>query len=408
MIPAPPRALSRVADLALGRHTALAAIIAGGWLVSSEYQLAKYFSGATLVVLSTAGVALVAGTVVALVWFLRHGRDRIGVGWLYALFAAMIAAYLVLYPIAARRTAFGGSDADDALRIASAALVRGGSPYAHTTYLGNPISPMPGAIVLATPFAAMGRVSLQNICWLAAFVGFAATFFRSRATALVFLLVVTAGSLNTLDAFVAGGDYPINGWYVTIAVALFLKTNLRDRLSPAGIATGIFFGLTLSSRFVYPLVFVPLAGAYLLQRRGLLTALSRLSTPLIVATTVTLVVYVRDPVNFSPLHVSTKLAFLGPRVRHAAIVAFPVLTGLVACAGFLRPLSIERLFLIAGLAASVALLAPGAWRLVDDHFSQAGWALTGYATPAVTFVALWAFRAIERDFSPAASRWDRS
>ena len=70
---------------------------------------------------------------------------------------------LVVYPYAdAGRLGVGGSDADDALIIGAQALLRRSYPFYPTTYLGNPIVPMPGAIILAIPFA-VNRLSPYRI-----------------------------------------------------------------------------------------------------------------------------------------------------------------------------------------------------------------------------------------------------
>ncbi len=288
------------------------------------------------------------------------------------------------------------------------------SRYAHTTYLGNPISPLPGAIILATPFAVIGRVSLQNVCWLAAFAVFLATFFRDRATALAFLTVMLLGALNTLDQFVVGGDYPINTWYVVIATALFLATTARRPAALSITASGLLLGLALSSRFVYPLVFLPLIGAFLWQQNGLASALRRVSIPAAVAAAVTLPIYLHDPSAFAPLHVTEKLNFLAPVSRHMAAIMLPIIACATASAGFWWRLTLERLLLVAGVASAVVLLTPGAIRLVQDPFSLSTWELVSYASPAALCLALWAFRELEDGMANEAavnlstSRSDRS
>ena len=75
-------------------------------------------------------------------------------------------AFGVIYPIANRGVS-GGSDRDEALNIAAAALWRGENPYYQRTYLGNVVSPLPGAILLAEPFVAIGNSAYGNLFWLA-------------------------------------------------------------------------------------------------------------------------------------------------------------------------------------------------------------------------------------------------
>jgi len=81
----------------------------------------------------------------------------------------LIAAFIVLYPVA-RSGLFGpGSDRDDALNVALQALLSGHYPYYAQTYLGNPPTPMPGALLLALPFFALGTSAWQNLFWLPVF-----------------------------------------------------------------------------------------------------------------------------------------------------------------------------------------------------------------------------------------------
>lgn len=58
------------------------------------------------------------------------------------------------YPLANAGNLDGlGSDADEALMLASERLLVGSDPYSERTYLGNPISPLPGSILI---YAALG------------------------------------------------------------------------------------------------------------------------------------------------------------------------------------------------------------------------------------------------------------
>jgi len=45
------------------------------------------------------------------------------------------------------------------------AMFDGKYPYYETSFLGNPISPMPGALLIALPFYVLGWTALQNIVW---------------------------------------------------------------------------------------------------------------------------------------------------------------------------------------------------------------------------------------------------
>ena len=83
---------------------------------------------------------------------------------------AAVALFVVVYPIANdgewSSGVRGGSDRDEALQVGGEALLAGEYPYYQRTFLDNPISPMPGSILAALPFAAVGQAGLQNLLWL--------------------------------------------------------------------------------------------------------------------------------------------------------------------------------------------------------------------------------------------------
>lgn len=364
------------------------------WIVGAMAQLVKFFHG-------KAGIAVLAGAicVATLLWWLRSfqaiSAGQIRWSWLIAFWAFLTILYLILYPIAQRHIVGVGSDSEDALRVAVTQLLHRHYPYRLRTYLGNQITPMPGALFLAIPFYLMGRVSLQNLAWLAAFIFFCGRYFRLRSTALVFLLLFALGSACTLDAFAVGDDYVTNAWYVCFAVFFFLRTYEEDPNGWQHTLLGVLLGVTLSSRPAY-VVIPPLVLASLLQcGRGTLVALRSFALPLLVAIAVTIPFYVYDPLHFSPLHIQTKLNFLPPHERTLLIVSLPLLAILAACSGFFMRLTTRRLFLIAGISIGIILLLPGLILCLLDHFAPDGWGLLSYGVPAVMFVGLWALSEFE-------------
>lgn len=146
-------------------------------------------------------------------------------------------------------------------------MVNGQYPYYAKTYLGNAISPLPGAIILATPFYLLGNVSLQNCVWLAVFLWFGSIYFRERSTALMAVLLTLGGALVNLDDFVVGGDFVINGIYVAVSLYLVLLAYEKNTPLIQQIGACILLGLAVDSRPPYIVVF-PLLAAYLWQHRG--------------------------------------------------------------------------------------------------------------------------------------------
>ena len=115
------------------------------------------------------------------------GGGKLGVAWFVLLFALLAGAFDALYPISLRHTLNRGSDREDALRIELDAMRHHLYPYDARTFLGNPPTPLPGAMLLAAPFYAIHHIAWQNFLWLALFFVFTARWFRYRATALFFL-----------------------------------------------------------------------------------------------------------------------------------------------------------------------------------------------------------------------------
>src|ERR1700678_157384 len=158
------------------------------WLLISWAPLWKYLSH------SKASAAMMLGLVaiaLGMYWLDRLNRRerQISIGWFVLLFLVLTAAFAVLYPISLRHTLNIGSDREDALRIELNAVRHHQYPYDTRTFLGNPPTPLPGAMLLAAPFFALGHIAWQNFLWLALFFSFTIYFFRYRATALFFLAV---------------------------------------------------------------------------------------------------------------------------------------------------------------------------------------------------------------------------
>lgn len=101
---------------------------------------------------------------------------------------AISCGYSVIYPLANSGIYGPGSDCDDALNIAAAELTQGHFPYYLKTYFNNPISPMPGAVLLATPFVLLGTSAYQSIFWLIVFLLTIKTYLNSWRSCLFFFM----------------------------------------------------------------------------------------------------------------------------------------------------------------------------------------------------------------------------
>ena len=122
-------------------------------------------------------------------WAKQWVSSRLCVALLAVAFVGLTAGFLVVHPhldtdgFRLAGISFGSTDTDDAIDIALSELLAGRYPYYPQTFLGLPISPMPGALLLALPFYALGNSALQNIFWLAVFVWMVGRYLNSTFNA---------------------------------------------------------------------------------------------------------------------------------------------------------------------------------------------------------------------------------
>jgi hypothetical protein len=363
------------------------------WTLTSAAPLWKYLS-------STKAAAITLGSIGIVLAMLRLDRTnrrhlQIGLGWFILLFLLLTTAFAVLYPISLKHTLNRGSDREDALRIELDAVRHHQYPYSTRTFLGNPPTPLPGAMLLAAPFFAVGHIAWQNFLWLALFFVFTLRFFRYRATALLFLTLFLLLAPGHLSDFTSGGDYLTNFFYVAIAIALFyssLGTSIYTSVPAA-----LFLGVTLSSRIIYALVLIPLLALTSQRTSRTRTALLFLLI-LVAACAVTLPIFAPHPfVNFLQQlqQNSLKLRYI-PRAFHPRIT-LPLLAILVSCISFFLPMNLPRLFLLVGVATFI-LLAPFVvtFALYSDQLRYAFF----YLSVSTLSFSLWALSRYENLSSP--------
>lgn len=306
-------------------------------------------------------------------------------------------AFEFAYPIANSGRFGPGSDRDEALNQAVAALFRGEYPYHQKTYLGNPISPMPGSLVLAAPFYFfLGNGAYQTIFWIFVFslilierrcvdsfprlLVFGLTWMLSPALAQEFL---TGGDLIANSLFMAAATYWVirgtteaacSGWQLLMASAL-LGICLSSRANFVTIMPIVFFAVARERGYAFAV------------RHGLIAA--------VIFATLTGAFYFHDPASFSPLHTANKLARFDAVLPHAAVVV-PLATLVISCViGLIGNLRHVYMHIAAVLAlpvvASVLLQSIQASRLNLDSadfalpalvFAVLGWRVRGQPTQA--------------------------
>jgi hypothetical protein len=293
----------------------------------------KYFGGWGV------GLLLLIGVVVALCLARWGGR------WLRVLSSgqadvlAMLALLLVLavvlfvYPRVNVHTPMHGSDRDDALLDATSALLHGHYPYGQPTYLGNPITPMPGALILAIPFVLLGNVGLANVFWCGALFLVLRWLLHDSRPALV-VLAIALLSPEVMHEIATGGDMFANGVYVGIfllLVAQAARSSEKSWLRKAGAAA--LLGVGLSSRPTY-LFALPALFQYLRIRTGVRAAAGWTALSVVVLLGITAPFYFAAPTEFAPLHLSSKLTSMLSTMRHPSLVVTSVSAALaLVCIG---------------------------------------------------------------------------
>jgi hypothetical protein len=269
----------------------------------------------------------------------REGAAR----WLtWATFGAVVLAFVFLYPIADRDEPNAGSDRDEAANIAIDRLLDGDYPYDELTYLGNPVSQMPGALLFGAPFRLLGNSAYQNLFWLPVLVLVLARRTRSPALALFACWTLLVLSPEVMREIVTGGDLLANCIYVALLMLAVVVTGREGRSFWLGVAAALALGIAYSSRANF-LFTVPILAGMLWQRHGPRVALARLAAAAAAFAAVTLPFYLHDPDGFTPTRTSGKLSQFDDLVPNLHLI-------ILAAVGLLAVALAVRRFDPAGLA----------------------------------------------------------
>jgi hypothetical protein len=323
----------------------------------------------------TAYVAIAAVLLwLALVWIAprldRMLTPRISLAVLSFMLVLVFGAYVRIHPridtqgFRLAGHSFGASDNDDAIDLAITEVLEGRYPYRARTFLNNPITPMPGALLLAFPFYLLGDSAVQNVFWLAVFFGAVAIFYRSAFTAAVLAVLALILSPNVVYHVLLGGDYIANAIYVLTFSALLIESARKQETFWRSAAWAALLGMGLSSRLnfvlILPLVFFGLLKSTSPERTGLLCAI-------VLGTfgAITLPFYLYDPSGFSPLHTVDKLSVFG--AYRWAPLALPAAGAALALALALRKGAFELPVFMRDVFAVQAFVIVGGFLLASIH-----------------------------------------
>lgn len=277
------------------------------------FTLAPSFDTA-LKYLGPAGVAVffVVGTVVilaadrfALPVYEKYVSERMAIVLAFFVFGLLAVGAFLIYPIANSGRIGGGTDADDALIVAATRLLNGLYPYAESTYLGNLISPMPGAVLLAVPWVLTGTIWLQNIFWLAILFLIFRRFSGGSKASFPLIAIMLVFSPTLLQNIATGADYASNSIYILVTMWLMLRSVTDEGSSLwTKLLAAILLGVGLSSRSTFMLI-MPIFLSALVQNAGWAQAIKYLAVSGITFLAVTIPFWVADPAGFAPLAVQS-------------------------------------------------------------------------------------------------------
>lgn len=334
---------SRIASFLRGNA---ARLVFGFCLIYSSAAIFKKAGYAALIVYCiVAAAALGLATARFFPWL----RARCVRPWAYvpaaaALFVGVLCLYLYAHPridtagFRVGAVVVGASDNDDAIDVAIDELWAGRYPYYARTFLNGPLSPLPGALLLAAPFYLIGDSALQNVFWTAMFFWFVQRHTRSLRVTVELAVLVLLLSPNVLYQIVQGIDYGANAIYVFIFAALLVMNVRRGgAVSGRAILYAVLLGIGLSSRLNFLLI-APFVFVALLRAASLRSAIVLGAIVMIVFAAITAPFYIYDPVGFSPLHTLNKIGSAASenQLFRWAPVFVPIMGGLLAVVLVLR------------------------------------------------------------------------
>ena len=213
----------------------------------------------------------------------------------------LICLFIALFPSANAGEYGGGSDADDALKIGAEAILSLSNPYHLQTYLGLPITPGLGAILLSIPFYLLGNVSYQNFFWLLILILLIYKHFKNFNTTLILCVFVYVINPLSLVQIITGVDHLTNGIYVFIPLLIFIT--LFHKISQNKtllFISAVMLGISISSRINF-LFMIPILFAHIYHSSNYKQALKWTSVSTCTVLLLALPLYLNDPSSFTPV-----------------------------------------------------------------------------------------------------------
>jgi hypothetical protein len=350
------------------------------WLVPSIALILKYAGPAGLIFVPLAGLT----AIIVLAAILCRRTTDLSARWLVGACGLAVLLFAVFYPLAHSGILGPGSDRDDGLNVALHALTGLHDPYRMTSFLGNRLTPMPGALILALPFYLIGNCAFQNLFWVPVFFWWAQKWFGATSAALWCVLVFIVGCPASLRDFVTGGDYLVNALYVAIAMDIAFVALISERKWYL-YAAAIFLSVAISSRPIYAMT-VPVLAGTVFQFRGWRRMVEFLVLVGLACAVLNGPLYFHDPSHFPTVHLAKKTADI-PSSFHAPLV-LPAIGALIGFCSFFIRMDRARIFGLTALSLVPLFYVVLIYRVLMTHLLPGGTSFE-YSLPISIFGGIW-------------------
>jgi len=250
----------------------------------------------------------------------------------------------------------GAADTDNGLQTAVELLTKGKYPYSGQIFTGQPISQMPGSLLLAAPFLFLRYTAFQNFFWIVMFLFLGKNLFKDSRPALLMVWALILFSPVFLVHLLTGVDSIANSLSI-LTFLLLLKTSAERHAPPyQKYLFAALLGLSLSSRINFILL-VPLIFFAIAKLSGLFEAVKMTLVSLLTFLLVTLPFYFYDPQGFTPLYTLHTIQFskvfkygqlLVPCIAGVASVLLGILTDNSRTSTFLKNCALVQAVLVLG------------------------------------------------------------
>jgi hypothetical protein len=302
--------------------------------------------------------------------------------------AALVAIFVLGFPPAYSGAMGVGSDRANALNVAVSRLADGLYPYDGTTYVGNPISPLPGALLMAASFVWLtGDAAWQNVAWLLLLLPLLNRGWRLRPRPTLLWGFAVIGGLEVLRECVIGDDL-VSGAVPALAAVAWTLAAARSGSTAGLVGAGAVLGVATCTRPHMVLVLVVAVAAVGVasgwRRAGVVGVSASFAWVALVVPFLS-----AGLTRFSPLHVAAKVT--GTRGITVGIVVTALVAAalLVVALALVRPSSERSVgWICAAILFTPSVLSLGRWL-----FAGPPWDLDLTLGAGAVPFALWAMTA---------------